>query len=106
MAYYNMVAANPGFFVASEFGGQEASLQTFVATFSGQVGAVAYLANVLTQEALPNTTYLGMYTYSQQVAESSMVSPIGNISISDELAAGRTGLLSDALFFDTTEAAW
>lgn len=105
-AYYAMVSpADTSLFAQSVYGKREASFQTFVSTFSGGVGATAYLSNRLLQEALPAATYDSIYTYSQSVAHNALAGRSDTDIVSD-LAAGGSGLISDDEMLDTAFVAW
>ncbi len=102
MAYYSLVGADDplSLFSESDVGKLEASLQTKVATFSGGIGATAYLTNRLLEERYPQSTYPGIYFISQKVAYS------GYLGLEDSLNNGDTGLISDDRFFQTATQTW
>ena len=103
MAYYSLVGADDPLMesgIGSDVGKLEASLQTKIATFSGQIGATAYLANRLLEEATNTSIYPGIYYISQEVAKSAYK------GVEDSWALGNSGLISDERFFATADAAW
>lgn len=104
LAYYSMVSSDDTVLVPSEVGKREIALQSKIATFSGDVGAVAYFANRVLQESrgagTDESDYDGIYYLSQQVARSAYN------SIVDDRNLPGTGLISDLRFFAASEDAW
>lgn len=95
MAYYAMVGTDDSILSASDVGKDEASLQSKIASFSGLVGAAAYLSNRLLQEKL-GPEYKGIYWLSQQVA----------LAAAAAMEQSSSGFISDDEMFRSARTAW
>jgi Ca2+-binding RTX toxin-like protein len=88
----------------------EASLQSRIATFSGDVGGAALTANRLAQVQIgPGTganNYPGMYFLSQKIAESAYVAAGPGVVGIVERLSDNAGLITDIDFFNTAKDAW
>lgn len=100
LAYYSMVGSDDTVASPSSVGKHEASLQAKIASFSGYVGAAAYLSNRLLEEVHSSLDYKGIYAISQDVA----LHALGGIN--DSLEGNGEGILSDASLFATASQAW
>ncbi|MEW6166909.1 MAG: hypothetical protein AB1651_04335 [Pseudomonadota bacterium] len=94
-AYYNMTESD------------QTVQQAFISTFSELTGGIAYGANWFLRALYgdgasdgSNNFYPGIYFLSQQVDQSLFD------TVSDDVLAGGSGLLTDAQVFDSAEAGW
>ncbi|WP_164548678.1 Ig-like domain-containing protein [Mesorhizobium sp. M7D.F.Ca.US.005.01.1.1] len=101
--YSTYYAMSHNLATGTQSGAVEAGLQTKIATFSDDVGAIAFLSNALLQASLGTTTYKGIYYLSQKVADSAF----NGMQLPDSIEDGRVGgFLTEDAFFKTAEGAW
>jgi hypothetical protein len=88
-------------------GNVAALIQAQIATFSGNLGGMAFVANRLLQTEFgadgtesPNGIYSGIYALSQQVAASALS------AIQNDVTNGGTGGVSVNAFFNSASTAW
>ncbi len=92
MALYNMT------------GSSEALLQAQIATFSERPGAAAFIANTYLKDVHPDKYNIGIYDFSQLVAESSLRAITAKIN-NDENNIN-TGVVTDAEMLLSAKDAW
>ncbi|MBZ9740679.1 Ig-like domain-containing protein [Mesorhizobium sp. CO1-1-4] len=86
----------------AESGAKEAALQTKIATFSDDVGGVAFFANALLQESLGTAVYSGIYKISEEIAKSA----VSYMKFAELEQGAKGGILSTELFFSSAVNVW